>query len=79
MPLLRPRKWHLRAIAWLVALGLLLLAGAQAVRVARRPAEVAVVRARVEDVTRVLAVTGRIEAERAVVVAPQFAGRLTEI
>jgi len=79
MPLLRPRKRHLRSTAWLVALGLLLLAGAQAVRVACRPPEVAVVRARVEDVTRVLAVTGRIEAERAVVVAPQFAGRLTEI
>jgi len=60
-------------------LGVALLAGAHAVRVARRPPELAVVRARAEDVARVLAVTGRIEAERTVQVTPQFAGRLTEI
>ncbi len=79
LPELRPRTWHLRAIVWTALIGLAVAAGAQAVRVARRPAEVAVVHARAEDVTRVLAVTGRIEAERAVVVTPQFAGRLTEI
>ena len=45
----------------------------------RRPPELLVAAAHVEDVTRVLAVTGRIEAERTVLVTPQFVGRLTEI
>ena len=50
-----------------------------AIRLMRRPPELLVAAARVEDVTRVLAVTGRIEAERTVLVTPQFVGRLTEI
>jgi len=55
------------------------VAGVQGVRMLRRPPVVAVVAARQEDVSRMLAVTGRIEADRTVVVTPQFAGRLTEI
>ena len=50
-----------------------------AVRLMRRPPELLVTAAHLEAVTRVLAVTGRIEAERTVLVTPQFVGRLTEI
>lgn len=51
----------------------------QVIRVARRPPEVLVVEVRVEDVARMLAVTGRIESVQTVLVSPQFAGRITEI
>lgn len=51
----------------------------QAVRVLSRPPELRVVVARIDDVSRMLAVTGRVEAERTVFVAPQFSGRITEI
>ena len=51
----------------------------QGVRVLRQPPEVDAVAARVEDVSRMLAVTGRVEAAQTVRVNPQFAGRITEI
>jgi RND family efflux transporter MFP subunit len=51
----------------------------QGVRSVQRPPALQVVAVRREDVTRMLAVTGRIEAERTVLVSPQFAGRITEI
>lgn len=44
-----------------------------------RPLQVAVVAARVADVSRMLAVTGRVEAERSVVVSPQLPGRITSL
>ncbi len=44
-----------------------------------RPPEVDVVVVRVEDVSRMLAVTGRVEALQTVSVSPQFSGRVTEI
>lgn len=51
----------------------------QIVRVVRRPPEVLVVSVQFEDVSRMLAVTGRVEAAQSVLVSPQFAGRITEI
>ncbi|MEO6598489.1 MAG: efflux RND transporter periplasmic adaptor subunit [Polyangiaceae bacterium] len=65
----------LPVLAAMVAAAALLFA----IRLMRRPPELLVAAAHVEDVTRVLAVTGRIEAERTVLVTPQFVGRLTEI
>lgn len=55
------------------------LAVAQVVRVVSRSPEVQVVAVGVEDVVRMLAVTGRVEAVQTVEVGPQFAGRITEI
>ena len=72
------KRW-VRACAWAVACVLVALAGAHAVRVVRRPPAVTVVVAQVEDVSRMLAVTGRIEAERVVRVSPQFPGRVTQL
>ncbi|MEN9577479.1 MAG: hypothetical protein RJA70_488 [Pseudomonadota bacterium] len=72
-----------RRLSWLVASVLLTcsvaVGGVQVVRVIRRPPEVLVVAVRLEDVSRMLAVTGRIEAVQTVMVSPQFAGRITEI
>ncbi len=48
-------------------------------RAVRRPPEVLVVVVRVEDISRMLAVTGRVDALQTVLVSPQFAGRITEI
>lgn len=45
----------------------------------RRPPRILVVAVKVEDVQRMLAVTGRVEAEQTVIVSPRFAARLTEI
>jgi RND family efflux transporter MFP subunit len=74
------RHGHLwRWILGGVALALVAVAVVFVVRLVRRPPEVQVVAAKREDVSRMLAVTGRIEAERTVVVTPRFAGRLTEI
>ncbi len=50
-----------------------------AARVLERPPLLPVVSARTEDVSRMLAVTGRVEAGRTVLVSPQVAGRITEI
>lgn len=75
----RHRRRALRIGLWIAALVVVGVAGVQGVRVLRRPPVVEVVAARREDVSRMLAVTGRIEADRTVVLTPQFAGRLTEI
>ncbi len=75
----RHPKRALHVTLWIAALLGVGVAGAQGVRVLRRPPGVAVVAARQEDVSRMLAVTGRIEADRTVIVTPQFSGRLTEI
>jgi len=74
-----PRKRALRVGMWIAAVVVVGVAGVQGVRVLRRPPVVAVVAARQEDVSRMLAVTGRIEADRMVIVSPQFSGRLTEL
>lgn len=73
------RRRRLRIVAWLVGLVIVGAVGAQAVRVLRRPPVLTVAVARREDVSRMLAVTGRIEADRTVLLKPQFVGRLTEI
>ncbi len=75
----RPKR---RIVLWvgLAALGVLGAFGVtQVIRVVRRPPEVVVVAVQVEEVTRLLAVTGRVEAAQTVMVGPQFAGRITEI
>ncbi|MDP3231135.1 MAG: efflux RND transporter periplasmic adaptor subunit [Myxococcales bacterium] len=63
-----------------IVLAIVLAVGAVlVVRVVRRPPEVLVVGVRVEDISRMLAVTGRVDALQTVLVSPQFAGRITEI
>ncbi len=71
------RRLHL--IATIAGLSLAVSAGALVVYLVRRPPELGVIAARVGDSSRMLAVTGRIEAEHAVLVAPRFTGQLTEI
>ena len=72
-----------RRIGRSIALGLLgffvVVGAVQVIIVVRRPPKVFVVAVHVEDVSRMLAVTGRVEALRTVLVSPQFAGRITEI
>lgn len=70
---------HDRVIALALGLGGAAFAALAIVRVVGRPPELVVASARIENVSRMLAVTGRIEAERTVLVAPQFDGRITEI
>jgi len=67
------------AVALVVALGLVGAGVVSGVWFFRRPPQLAVVAARTEDVSRMLAVTGRVEAGRTVLVSPQVAGRITEI
>lgn len=62
-----------------MALGLVAVGGVLALRVLVRPPELPVVAARTQNVSRMLAVTGRVEATRTVLVSPQVAGRITEI
>ncbi len=73
-----PKRRIIPAVVVLVVLVVLGAAGVQTVRVLRRPPRVEVVTARTEDVSRMLAVTGRVEAAHTVLVTPQFPGRLTE-
>ena len=71
-----------RAVRSLVLglLGAVAAVGAvQVIRVVRRPPEVLALAVKRADVTRMLAVTGRVEAVQTVVVSPQFSGRITEI
>lgn len=75
----RARRRIGRYVVLLVLLGLVVVGATRAVRAVRRPPAVLVTAARIEDVSRMLAVTGRIEAMHTVVVSPQFAGRITEI
>jgi RND family efflux transporter MFP subunit len=74
-----PRHTRLRALACGLALVVLAAVAVEGARMLRRPPELSVVAARRQDVTRMLAVTGRVEAERTVLVTPQFTGRITEI
>ncbi len=75
-----PPKKRVGRIVVLALLATAVVAGAvQVVRVVRRPPEVLVVAVQVEDVTRMLAVTGRVEAVQTVLVSPQSSGRITEI
>ena len=73
------KQGAIRAILAALAAAIAVAALLFAIRLLRRPPELLVTAAHVEDVTRVLAVTGRVEAERTVLVTPQFVGRLTEI
>lgn len=75
----RSRRRIGRAIAAALCLGAIAAAAVPVVRAVRQPPELLVVAAQVEDVSRMLAVTGRIEAERTVSVGPQSSGRITEI
>lgn len=68
-----------RVIAVIAVSAAVLLGTLLTVYMMRRPENVSVVGARTEDVTRMLAVTGHVEAASTVSVAPQFAGRITEI
>jgi len=74
-PRKRIRRWVVVALCAMVGA----LLAVEIIRLALQPPEIAVVAARVSDVSRMLAVTGRVEAERSVIVSPQLAGRLTEI
>ena len=71
----RSRWW----IALLVIGAVVAALVVQVVRVVRRPPAVDVATARIEDVSRLLAVTGRIEAVQTVFVSPRSAGQITEI
>jgi RND family efflux transporter MFP subunit len=75
-----PPKKRVGRVVLLALLAAAVVAGAvQVVRVVRRPPEVLVVAVQVEDVSRMLAVTGRVEAVQTVLVSPQSSGRITEI
>jgi len=75
-----PKKWSVaRVVPAAVFAVFAAAASSLSIRALRRPPELLVSAARVEDITRVLAVTGRIEAERTVLVTSQFVGRITEI
>lgn len=76
---MRVSRHRVQALRW-TALGVLVTAVAvQAVRVLHRPPLLSVTTVRVETVTRMLAVTGSVEAARSVSLSPRVAGRLTEI
>jgi len=68
-----------RVVLVVAAVIVVVIVGALTARAVLRPPELAVTAARVSDVSRMLAVTGRVEAERDVRVSPQSAGRLTEL
>lgn len=73
-------RW--RIARWLLAAGVVGCVGIailQTIQLLRRPPEVLVTAVATEDVSRMLAVTGRIEAAQSVLVSPQFPGRITEI
>ncbi len=70
---------RVRIIATIAGLSVAVSAGALAVYLVRRPPAISVFAARLGDSTRMLAVTGRVEAEHTVLVTPRFAGQLTEI
>jgi RND family efflux transporter MFP subunit len=77
-----PARAKPRIVRWGILVVLLCVAAigvVQIVRVLRRPPEVLVVAVAVEDVARMLAVTGRLESAQTVLVSPQFSGRITEI
>ncbi len=69
----------LRALLWLLALGLVAWLGLKAKTFLERPPLVEVVEARRESVTRVLAVTGRIRPKLENRILPLVAGRLVEL
>lgn len=75
----RPKLRMGRTIALALLVGVAGAGAAQVLRIVCRPPEVLVVAVQVEDVSRMLAVTGKVEAERTVLVSPQFSGRITEI
>jgi RND family efflux transporter MFP subunit len=68
-----------RFIGFALLAGIVAAGTVQTVRILRRPPAVFVVAVQVEDVSRMLAVTGRVEAQKTVFVSPQFAGRITEV
>jgi len=74
------KKWRVTRVVSAAALAAVAAAALSlGIRALSRPPELLVSAARVADITRVLAITGRIEAERTVLVTPQFVGRITEI
>lgn len=76
----RPSRRRIgRAVALAVSLVVVAAGAVTTFRVLTRPPELVVVAARARDVSRMLAVTGRVEAERTVLLGPQFGGRITEI
>ncbi|MBK8173072.1 MAG: efflux RND transporter periplasmic adaptor subunit [Sandaracinaceae bacterium] len=80
MPDAPRKKRRTRRTLVLALLACLLAAGTvQVIRVLRRPPEVLVVAAKTEDVSRMLALTGRVEAAQTVLLSPRFSGRITEI
>jgi RND family efflux transporter MFP subunit len=68
-----------RFIGFALLAGLVAAGTLQTVRILRRPPAVSFVAVQVEDVSRMLAVTGRVEAQQTVFVSPQFSGRITEV
>jgi len=66
-------------IVTIAGLSLTASAGLLVVYLVRRPPEISVIAVRHGDSSRMLAVTGRVEAEHTVLVTPRFAGQLTEI
>lgn len=75
----RSRRRIVRAVLLTALLAIVAAGVTSLVRTLRRPPELVVVAAEVEDVSRMLAVTGRVEAQQTVSVAPQVGGRITEI
>lgn len=75
----RKKRKMRRVVVFALILCVVALGTVQAIRILRRPPEVRVVAAHVEDVSRMLAVTGRVEAAQTVPVSPRFSGRITEI
>ena len=73
-----PRKRVLHWVAVVIGVGVVAFLAVELWGLVSRPPELSVVAARVSDVSRMLAVTGRVEAERSVIVSPQLTGRLTE-
>ncbi len=66
-------------IATIVGLSVAASAAVLVIYLVRRPPEISVIAAHLGESSRMLAVTGRVEAEHTVLVTPRFAGQLTEI
>ena len=73
------RRRAVRALVLALLAAVAAVGAVQVIRVVRRPPEVMSFAVKRADVTRMLAVTGRVEAVQTVVVSPQFSGWITEI